>query len=63
MRDQAQTYEFAGESAKEFALHLCGKATSQFVFGAQGVSRPGVRARKVVAGNPLPAQFRSTTND
>jgi hypothetical protein len=25
MSDQAQTYESAGESAKELALHLCGK--------------------------------------
>jgi hypothetical protein len=62
MRDQAQTYEFAGESAKEFALHLCGKTTSQFVFGAHGVS-PWRPRQKSGAGNPLPAQFRSTTND
>jgi hypothetical protein len=25
MRDQMQTYESAGGSAKELALHLCGK--------------------------------------
>jgi hypothetical protein len=25
MRDQAQTYESARESAKQLALHLCGK--------------------------------------
>jgi len=29
MRDQAQTYDFVGESAKELALHLCGEMTPQ----------------------------------
>ncbi len=54
MPDQAQTYESAGESAKELALHLCGKTTLG-VFGAHGVPRPTIRVRKVARGSPLPA--------
>jgi hypothetical protein len=46
MRDQVQTYESAGESAKQLALHLCGKTTSAVVFGGHGVPRPTVRVRK-----------------
>ena len=44
MRNQVQKYESAGESAKELALHLCGKTTSRVVFGALGVPGPGVRS-------------------
>jgi len=52
MRDQTRTYESAGESAKQLALHLCGKKV--VVWRAQNDPPDGSRQKGRV-GSPLPA--------